>query len=402
MPLPSAPKRQDTRSPFTPIVGEFMISEIEDGSRLTSFPEYGTPHPNAARWPNHVLALIRPIQNEVDNIYEYVYIVAPANQDSYNWEFGTADIGGAQFKSITRTYITLRSAFSATSPVIGSALANTPTAKFADHASYVLTSRKQSRIGDDKLDSLFVVDRWEYVVRSTTRTIGVDNLNGVPLSATESLYYSTEVVTASLTAAALFAAPTNAYWGLQADGNEVTGRQLSSDWYSITTTQTIGGTFVSGVVTVQTYNTVQNFYWPPVLAAGTFEIISWVRRDGGADASPRYRFTNDGYDGPCYTAIVRTWQKTPFTIAPPVQMLPTPVNYTCPFFSINIPACLHGIVTCFANSGSSDPVYVLTADTFTVPTTNITTWPDTIVAADSQEPYRGGYLRTVITISKPS
>jgi hypothetical protein len=407
MPLPQAPKRQDNKSFPTPLVGDVLFSQIEDCTRRT-FPAYGTAHPDTVKWPDHKLCYIRSVDNERDGIHEFFYVADRANQDTYNWEFDKADIGGVTFDAVTRTYVTLRTAFDSAAPAMGAAMPNIPASKFS--GSYVLARRKQQRIGDRELDSLYVVDQRTYVKRCSIRSIGVDSMNGLPLQSVETLYYATEVVTGTTTAAALFAAPTNAYWGLQSDGYVRTGRQLSCEWYQITSEQQVAGTLTSGVISVSTFNTTKNYYWPPVLQKlGTspnffyVDFMNWTRLDGGVDIYPRFTFEQDGYNGPCEATITRSWSKTPQTVTAPKQMLPTPIYYSSPYFSLNIPACLHGEVTCKCDIGNADPVYTQNVGSSrTTPRTNHLVWPDFIIAADDQDPYRGGYLRTTVTISKPN
>ena len=47
-------------------------------------------------------------------------------------------------------------------------------------------------------------------------------------------------------------------------------------------------------------------------------------------------------------------------------------------------------------------VGLLAMAALTVNATNYTDWPASITAADDQEPFRGGYLRTTRTASKPA
>lgn len=405
MPLPSAPKRQDTKVFPTPLIGDVLFSQIEDCTRR-EFPAYGTPHPDTAKWPDHKLVYIRPVENERDGIFEFFYAADRADQDGYNWEFTKADIGGQNFDAVQRTYVVPRAEFDPSTPAMGASMPNIPEDLFAN--TYVLAQRRQTRIGEQTLDSLYVADVHVYVKRCTIRNIGTDELNGKALDSTETLHYATEVVysqtvggvTTNYTAAALFDAPTNAYWGLQTDGTERSGRQLSCEWYAITVKQVVAGTVTDGVVTVGSYDTSQRYYWPAIL--GSFEFLNWARNDGGTDIYPRYTFAPDAYNGPCKATISRSWSKTPQTLSTIIQMMPTPIAYASPYFTLNIPECLHAAVTAVCNTGSSDPVYKLnTGSARTIPATNYTTWPNSIIASDEQDPYRGGYLRTTVTIYRP-
>jgi hypothetical protein len=403
MPLPQAPKRQDTRNLPTPLVADILFSEIEDMSRRT-FPAYGTVHPNTTKWPNHKLSYIRPVENARDGIYEFFYVADRANQDQYNWEFDKADIGGVTFDAVTRTYVTLRTAFDSATPVMGATMPNVPVSKFS--GSYVLARRKQQRIGDKELDSLYVVDQHTYVKRCTISSIGVDSMNGLPLQSVETLYYATEVVTGSTTAATLFTTPTNAYWGLQTDGYVRTGRQLSCEWYQITSEQRVAGTTVSSgdnspYIGVSSYATSINYSLPAVL--NTIDFLNWTRNDGGVDIRPAVRFNPEQYSGPCKVTITRQWKKSPFTLGNVIQLIPSRINYSAPFFELNIPECLHGVIQAVCDIGTSDPEYTQnTGSRRYFSATNYTEWPATFTIEDSQEPYAGGFLRTTSVLQTPT
>jgi hypothetical protein len=101
------------------------------------------------------------------------------------------------------------------------------------------------------------------------RSLGVDALNGKMLHADDVFYAADEVVLTrddvEYTAAMLFADPTDVYWGIQSDGTQRSGKQVSCNWYLVTTEQVVGGTFTDGVVTVDSSDTNDNYYWPPVL-----------------------------------------------------------------------------------------------------------------------------------------
>jgi hypothetical protein len=408
MPLPSAPKRQDTKVFPTPLIGDVLFSQIEDCSRK-DFPEYGTPHPDTAKWPHHKLVFIRAVDNQREGIHEFFYAADRDNQDLYNWEFTKADIGGQNYDAVSRTYVLPREGFTPQVPIMGSTMPDIPSGLFT--GSYVMIQRRQSRIGEQTLDSLYVADVRVYAKRCTMKNIGTDELNGKALYSTETLYYGSEVVLTiegegedpdvTLTAAQLFADPTNSFWGLQEDGYENSGKQLSCEWYVITRRQVVAGTLTDGVVDVGAYNTNQRYYWPAVL--GSYELMDWERNDGGTDIYPKYTFEPDAYNGPCRALVERTWSKTPIsplTVLEP--MLPTPIGYACPYFTLSVPECLHAAVVSACDTSSSDPVYVTNVGSArTTPATNYLTWPASIVASDEQDPYRGGYLRTKVTVYPP-
>ena len=411
MPLPQAPQRQTTNTPITPIVGDLLVSVTEECQRK-DIPAYGTPmaeiHQRGKdpRFANHVFTLAVPLANAREDMYTLYFAAPREDEDTYNWEFTQADIGGTKFDAVSRTYIVPRADFDPASPAMGSAMPNIPADQFSSYASYILAVKSQRRI-EKEFDSHFVAETRVYVRKTTITQIGADPLNGLPLSSSSTIYHKDEIVTGTTTAAQLFADPTNAYWGLQATGFQVSGRQLSSEWYEVTSEKVIGGAFSGGQVAVGTYTTNDNFYWPPVL--DTIEFMDWVRKEGGTDIFPRLEFKPEGYQGPTLTTITRTWKITPFTIPVVAQMQPRRIYYASPFFTLNIPECLHGAVECVCDIGSGDATYTVNSGslrTYAATTlsdgTACTTWPATLTAFDDQEPFRGGYLRTTRVVTAPA
>jgi hypothetical protein len=342
-----------------------------------------------------------------------------ADQLSSNWEFSTCSIGGRQFPSVQRTVILLSNVsyqpsgttfdiFAHATPAIGSAMPVETGSPFTG-AGYILADRQVVKSGM-QLEPVFVVERRNYIIRTSRKNIGTDPLNGKPLWSETSLYYQGETVS-GMAVETLFADSTNAYWGLQTNGTRRTGQRLSCAWYAITTELVVAGTEAGGIVAIDSYESTVDFYWPPVLQ--NLEFMDWDRRDGGTDIYARNDFNPDGYSGPCTCIVTRTWSRTPVTGLTEEKMLPTPVIYMSPFFRLSIPACLHGELSLVCDIGNSDPYYKQnTGSTRTVEasklgtsgsgTSNCTDWPSTIRAYDSQVPFRGGYLRTVRIIDAPN
>jgi hypothetical protein len=406
-PLPEDPQPPRSPAPHidpvfiwpTPSKAEFLFFVERNGD----LPEnkgwaYGDPYKDAVRYPNHKLVFVSP--QSTDKWSRWYYVSDRVNQEDYNWDHSTADLGGRKFNAITRTYFTLRADYDPLAPVPGDAMSDVPASLFS---GYVFVAKEQ-READENLNPLYVFEVRTYIKRSTITQLGVDTLNGRALSSTETLYYATEVVTAATTAEALFAAPTNAYWGLQTDGTQRVGQQLSDHWYAITSETVIAGTFASGVVSVDSdpWETTENYYWPPVL--DQLEFLDWVRNDGGVDIYPAIRFEPEGYNGPCRAVVTRTWKSTPFTdVQVPDIFQPTRIYYASPFFTLNIPECLHGTVWAECDIGSGDPVYDLNSGSrryFSA--TNYTTWPTSMVASEEQTPFRGGFLKTKVVIDRPT
>jgi len=407
-PQPPEPRDPQPRSPApsidpvflwpTPSKAEFLFFVERNGDLPANKGwAYGDSYRDTGRYPDHKLVFVSP--QTPDKWSRWYYASDRVNQEEYNWAHSTADLGGRRFNSITRTYLTRRSDYDPLSPAPGAAMPDVPLDLFS---GYVFVGKEQ-READETLNPLYVFEVWTYIKRSTITQLGVDSLNGRALSSTETLYYATEIVSGGLTAEALFAAPTNAFWGLQASGIQRTGRQLSDHWYAVTSETVISGTFSAGVVAVDAapWETTENYYWPPVL--NQFEFLDWVRKDGGTDIYPAVRFEPEGYNGPCRAVVTRTWKSTPFDdVVVPQQFLPTRVYYASPFFTLNIPECLHGTKFAQCDIGSGDPVYALNSGSkryFSA--TNFTSWPATMTASEVQTPFRGGFLKTKVVVDRP-
>lgn len=362
---------------------------------------YGDPYrPDPGKYPDH--KLVHVSETDDKGWSRWYYAAVREAQDDYNFEYASADLGGRRFPTVERRYVNLRSAFSPVTPGAGAAMPVTPGTLFQGQG-YVLMGRTEERIGDERLDSLFVVERLTYVRKSTVVSIGTDPLNGEELYKATDFYYATEanVAGTGLTAAELFAAPGNAYWGLQSTGFQRSGQQVSADWYVIDNERIIGGTFAGGQLQVAQFPTSQNYSWPPVLNAISFEI--YEKREGGEEIYPRIKFLPEGFNGPCRAQVTLTWKSTPFSSLTPVeQMQPARIYYSCPYFTLNVPECLHDSLNVVCDIGTADPFYrPHGGSSLNFPATEPTEWPDSIIAYSDQKQFRGGFLKEEMVIYKP-
>lgn len=163
--LPQAPYRQDRRIFPTPLTTDVLFSEVRDCTR-NAFPEYGTPHPNAAKWPYHKLIFIKTVDIERDGIFEFFYAADRENQDLYNFASGfrniIGNVGGREFRVVLREYVTPRADFDPATPEFGSAMPDVPQDTF-DGVSYVFFDKQQQKIEQPELDSLYVQETHTYV-----------------------------------------------------------------------------------------------------------------------------------------------------------------------------------------------------------------------------------------------
>lgn len=165
--LPQAPFRQDRKVFPTPIIGDVLFSEIRDCNRgVQPFPEYGTPHPNPDRWPDHKLVYIKSVDIERNEIFEFFYAADRENQDLYNFSSGyrnvVGNVGGREFRIVQRSYVTLRESFQPLDIPFGTAMPDTPEGKF-DGVEYVFFDRQQQTIQEEILNSLYVAEVHTYI-----------------------------------------------------------------------------------------------------------------------------------------------------------------------------------------------------------------------------------------------
>jgi hypothetical protein len=358
--------------------------------------KFGDPFEDRIRYPNHRLVYVSP--QSADKWSRWYFASDRINQDDYNWEFTKCDFAGNEYNAIRRTYLIPRREFSETSPAMASANPDEPNELFGE--GYILASRQQQRSGDETLDALYVIEVRLYVKRCSISATSLDQLNGKILASSYQIYHISESI-GEETVLDLVSDPTNEYWGVQSDGTSRTFKALSCEWYRFDTEQLVSGEIAGGVIDIGSYMASVNYEWPRVF--GLLEFMDWDRRDGAVDIRPRVEFDPDGYNGPCHALISRSWSKNPQILIEPTQMLPTPVIYSAPLFSLQIPSCLHPAITAVCDTGNADPVYKQNLGSArTTPATNYTTWPDSVIASDDQEPYRGGYLRTLVTVYKPN
>ncbi len=163
--LPQAPYRQDRKIFPTPLIADVLFSEVRDCNR-SEFPEYGTPHPNANKWPHHKLVFIKPVDIERNEIFEFFYAAERENQDLYNFSSGyrnvIGNVGGREFRVVQRSYVTLREGFQPLDIPFGTAMPDTPEGKF-DGVEYVFFDRQQQPITEQELNTLFVAEVHTYI-----------------------------------------------------------------------------------------------------------------------------------------------------------------------------------------------------------------------------------------------
>lgn len=238
-PLPSpSPERVSVFTFPTPLSDLLFWERVDIANQRVWDMQKGDPHWDRVKYPNHKLVHKQPLDSG-GKWQQYYYAAPRANQDAYNWEFSQADIGGIKFDSVVRTYVTLRSAYTPSTPAQGASMPNVPTGMFGTGsgspsviAAYVLAGRKELKLGNE-LDGLFVAEQLEYVKRVSVADISTDRALGVGVKKTTTLYYRGEVLTGTTKIEDAAVDPNNAYWGLQSDGVVREVQELTANWWAV-------------------------------------------------------------------------------------------------------------------------------------------------------------------------
>ena len=417
-----SPQRQTVLTFVSPNVQDLLFYETVDAQRVGKTPPaYGTAHPDTVNFPNHILAHVRQADPN-GQLYYYFYVNTRSSQDEYNFEYSQASLGQTKFNTVVRTYVDLRSSFTedSTAYAAGTDMPVAPTSANFTGKGYKLMGREQKRIGDKELDGVFVVEQRVYFVPEDIKTLGWDDLSHYNLTQTVSYHYRGETITDSNTTPAtsatiesLVADGGHVFWktntrdsGGKRIGYYREGRQVSADWFEVVKKEVIAGApSGSDNITIDSYSTAMDHTFPPVLSE--IEIVNWERHDGQNLSFVEYHMNPEAFRGSCTTDVEVSWSPNKFSDSnggkPTVENFePQSFTFGTPYVRIDIPACLMNGGELRCTTGTVDPVYKYSAYIKQIPVTNPPTIPDTHVAKDTQEPARGGYLRTKWTVHKPS
>lgn len=363
---------------------------------------YGTAHPDSNKFPNHKLVYwqadpdFQTGSNGQDSLKVRKYYAADrASQDEYNFEHTTADIGGQQFNAVQRTYIIPRADWEEGTPAMGAAMPRDPSDRFP--VGYVLAQRQQRRIGQQELDSLYVVEVRVYVKKTSILQQGLDQATGGSLKTVRRLYYRGESYGGTTIE---LAAADSSFWGLNSDGESVSVEQLSDNWWAVTTQEVIPGGLSDGTYgkVLRSYETWQNFSWPAVLGPGSLIFRTIERKSGSSSTTVEIKPEKHAYSGATEFLVTEYWSKDAQNLADPVVFDTKSARYSGAQYSLSFSnVLLNGDVTLTDTIGTKDPVFepnTYGGNPWETATT-LQTWPTGLATVGiSQRPFRGGYLIT--------
>lgn len=369
--------------------------------------EYGEPFRDPLTYPKHKLVYVAP--QTADKWSRWYYAADRVLEDEYNWEFADADIGGTRFRAVTRTYLTLKEDFDPLVPAMGALMEDLPRGKFT--TPYVLANRGNQKIGDETLNSLYTVETRTYVQKTQLVGVLVDEFSNKSNRVTVDLYYRGEIATGATTIEDLFDTPTNAWWspfsgtvGTTTTMYRREGKQLTTNWFSVETVPIISGALDGSELIVHDYETTVDYTWPAVLSEVTVD--EWPRRDGAVVRISIPVYARHRYSGPCNARVVTKWKNSSYTdIGVGEAPIPIPVSVANPYFQVSTPPSLHAEINFSFTNGTTDPVFKYVDKLYHFPATNYPDWSvldaTGLIVADTQKPYKGGFLRETVTVFPP-
>lgn len=178
---------------------------------------------------------------------------------------------------------------------------------------------------------------------------------------------------------------------LQTDGTYAEVKPFNTAW-SIKTTRQATALDSTG----RTYSIKEHVSLPRVLTVFTPVVFT---DSGGdirfADFQTELKDYSGGYD----ITVVERWKSTPWTGLAITNFRPTGFHWITPYSRGSVPECLHGSITISGTTGTSDPVWGYLTWSYSYAATSPTGISGTITLKDTQQPWRGGYLRRTETIS---
>lgn len=216
--------------------------------------------------------------------------------------------------------------------------------------------------------------------RTTTRAGTPTPLNGFDFDeATGLLLPTTDQVVAAGTAGV----------ALDSGGNYSTVTPLNTVW-------SIKSTRKATALTTRSFAKGEFVSLPRVLTV--FEAVAFNDASGFIGTAGYYHVLKD-YSGAYDVTVTETWSATAHTGLSITQLRPEGFSWLTPFDSGTIPPCLHGAITISGTTGTDNPDWQFATWNWVFAATTPSSLSGNIVLVDTQQPWRGGYLRHKETIT---
>lgn len=385
-----------SKSRLTPNLADYLFVETHhanspivkswDAGVAAGTITYDTPHPDVAKYPDHVLVYVSSerYDRKGDKVVDFYYAAINENQDEYNWVY--TGYSGSQYKKFTRKYLIKRTDIDDEVAIP----LNTADTVATD---YVLFDTQFVPTGSKELDSV-------YMMRQSTY-IKIEILEGVIYDPKlkENYVYEETIIFGdydealnngglNLTAPLLVTAiPINASW------TRIYTRRRNDD-----------NDFVT-----RSYFTYVNYSWPAVLKYFNIAVLNTKASYEGDEESffiEDVRVQNS-YSGPCMAFITEELIEDVDYTSPPTPepvdepMFPEVIQARGVFSGIGIRATLHSEIT-FTETRGTASKWNNGSTIWTFPATNYTDWPASLVVSSTVSPTLKGWMKKTITVYKPS
>lgn len=357
------PKSLEFRSP---LVGDIFVYKYSDITKPNNeAPAWGTPCNEISAlkktYPNHKFAWRDQIG---DGQYRDTYIADLPTQHLYNWQTITNE---PTWKTIRQVFVILRSVYKE-NPADPETTYPPPPSQYVDTAGYEITSITETRSGDSRIDSLYVLIE---VIREKIN-VPVEGQKFDPTTGSITPVYTQKV-------------PAGTPGSVINDDGTITEIAPSNTQWSISTTRQAAG--LAGIAVdgkaEWTWNFIDDYYWPRVL-----NYIHIRSSDGWVGVTPFY--LADQYNGPCRMTMLERWTKDPPVEVFPTVLLPADISFRGHYLNVQLPHSLHDEILL------QDDGFIQLYDQ-----TNYRFWPATIVASVTVEPDQGGWKQRIITVHAP-
>ena len=151
--------------------------------------------------------------------------------------------------------------------------------------------------------------------------------------------------------------------------------------------------------TTRQYGTVVRFSVPATLTG--IERSDFPRRDGTLEIHYR-AIIEEGTDGYMPAKVIEKFEKSPSGPTKPIRSFkPAPVSFTTPYGSLSVGATLHGDLSFWITTGTTDPIYEYIHQQVTIPATDPPTakgFGDILVSYTS-EPFKDGFITREVYVT---
>ncbi len=153
-----------------------------------------------------------------------------------------------------------------------------------------------------------------------------------------------------------------------------------------------------------TYGSTRSRFWPAVMEEFNIDDVKGLREDGTEYIAKVVVDCNykEAYNGQSRADITRSWHASPPASAAPSIILTDQFTYSGIYFNWSSKECLHPIVEFQETTGTHPDFARYYVRDVAFDATEQLDWPDYQVYEEDPQPYKGGWLKEVVKVYKPT